>query len=160
MASLNFLGDFKPEDEPEAGFTPIPSGDYKVVAESSEMKQTQSGGNMLAVRFKVLDGQYQGRILFANFNLQNKNPDAVRIARAEFASLCRAANVFHPKDSAELHNKPVKATVGIEKRKDTGDLQNRIKGYGPLNGQASAGQPVASSAAATQPQQESAPWEA
>jgi len=153
MANLtSYLSDFDARTEPESSFEPLPAGEYKSVAVNSEMKQTSTGGEMLSMRFEVLDGQYKGRVLFANFNMRNKSADAVRIARSEFASLCRAANVFNPRDSAELHNKPVVLTVGMEKRKDTGELQNRIKAYSQIGGQSTAATAAVSST-------EKAPWE-
>jgi hypothetical protein len=127
------------EVEPAKGFEPLPSADYTVIITESEMKATSAGtGNYLALTIEVMDGQYKSRKLFHNLNLDNPNAEAVRIAKAELSAICRAVKVLTPKDSVELHNIPFVVKVGIEKRKDTGDLQNRIKAFKPKEGTAPA----------------------
>jgi hypothetical protein len=128
MASLS--GFNAAEVEPSKGFDPIPAGKYPAMIVNSEMKPTQAGtGEYLKLEFEVLDGEFKGRKLFVNLNLENPNEQAVQIARAELSAICRAVNVLTPKDSVELHNLPLTIKVGIEKRKDTNELQNRVKGY-------------------------------
>jgi len=119
--------------EPQTARTPIPAGDYKAAVSSSEMKRnSKDNGSFLALEFEVVDGPHKGRKLFANLNLDNPNKQAVEIAKSELSAICRAVNVLTPNDSAELHNRPLFLTVGLENRKDTGDMQNRIKGYKSL----------------------------
>lgn len=128
MASLS--GFNAAEVEPAKGFELIPAGRYVAIISDSEMKTTQSGtGEYLKLEFEIIDGEHKGRKLFANLNLNNPNAQAVQIARAELSAICRAVNVLQPKDSVELHNLPLTIKVGLEKRKDTNELQNRIKGY-------------------------------
>ena len=128
--------------EPQTARVPLPAGDYKAAITASEMKQnSKKNGSFLSLEFSVLDGEQKGRKLFANLNLSNPNTQAVEIAKSELSAICRAVNVLTPNDSAELHNKPIWVTVGLEKRKDTGDMSNRIKGYKSLadgNGTAAA----------------------
>jgi len=152
MADLSFLGnDFDATTEKEISFSPIPAGEYKVIAEGSEMKQSAAGAEYLSIKFSILDGQYKGRKIFTNYNLRHPKANVAEMARAEFAALCRACNNPRPADSAALHNVPIMVKVGVAKRKDTGDLQNTIKGYSRLGG---GQQSVAKSAAPAS----SAPW--
>lgn len=138
--------------EPKTEFKPIPAGDYKLAITASEMKPTKAGtGTFLALEFTVLDGEAKGRKLYANLNMANPNAQAVEIAKAELSAICRAVNVMTPNDSAELHNRPLIATVGLEKRKDTNEMQNRIKNYKSLASASAAPAPVAAG---------SAPWNA
>lgn len=119
--------------EPSKALTPLPEGDYKAAITGSEMKRnSKNNGSFLALELTVLEGEHKGRKLYANLNLDNPNKQAVEIAKGELSAICRAINVMTPNDSAELHNKPLWATVGLEKRKDTGAMQNRIKGYKSL----------------------------
>ncbi|MEM9073800.1 MAG: hypothetical protein AAGE52_35240, partial [Myxococcota bacterium] len=41
----------------------------------------------------------------------------------------RAVDVYQPQDSEELHGKPLQIRVVQKKRKDTGELENELKGY-------------------------------
>ncbi len=128
MANLSgFNANEVPENE---GFDPIPAGEYVVAIVDSEQKQTSSGnGSYLKLAFQVLEGQHKGRKLFENLNLDNPNAQAVQIARGTLSSICRATGVMEPKDSVELHNIPILAKVGMRKREDTGEMQNRITKY-------------------------------
>lgn len=139
--------------EPNEGFSPIPAGDVVAVMTASEMKPTAAGtGQYLALTFEVIEGPSKNRKLFANLNLANPSQEAVRIARGDLSAICRAVGVLAPKDTSELHNKPLVLKVGIEKRKDTGDLQNRIKGYAKHGGNG-GGAPAAPAASTG-----SSPW--
>lgn len=148
MASLNGFDATKVE--PTKAFTPIPAGDYKAAISASEMKPTAKGnGTYLALTFDVLDGEHKGRKLYVNLNLNNPNNQAVEIAKAELSAICRAVAVLTPNDSAELHNRPMVVTVGLEKRKDTGEMQNRVKGFKSLA--AAQLEPVAAGATGDKP---------
>lgn len=117
--------------EPDAGFNPIPAGKYDVIITASEKKQTAAGdGSYLKLEFQVISGQHQNRKLWTNLNLDNKNAQAVQIARAQLSAICRAVNVPTPKDSSELHNKPLVAKVVVRKSEEYGD-QNDLKGFEP-----------------------------
>lgn len=147
MASL--AGFNAAEVDPQKVLSPIPVGDYKVAISASEMKATSNGkGTYLALTFDVLDGEYKGRKLYSNLNLTNPNAQTVEIAKGELSAICRAVAVLTPNDSAELHNRPLVATVKLEKRKDTGDLKNVIKGYSSL----------AAAAQTTAPSGNDKPW--
>lgn len=128
MANLN--GFNANEVDPAVGFDPIPAGKYLAIITESEMKPTKAGtGQYLQLTFQVLDGPYKGRLVWARLNLDNPSDMAVKIARAELSSICRAVGVLAPKDSLELHDLPLTITVGCMKRGDTGEMTNEIKGY-------------------------------
>lgn len=119
--------------EPMGDFTPIPAGDYVAMAVGSDTKDNSKGtGQYLRFDFEVLEGEYKGRRLFSILNLWNPSSMAVQIAQSELSSICRAAGVMTPRDSAELHDRPMILTVVIEERDDKpGTFSNKIKGYGP-----------------------------
>lgn len=115
-------------------FSALPEGQYVVIATASEMKPTKNGnGQYLQFSFEVLDGPQKGRKLWARMNLVNQNQTAVDIAQRELGALCRAVGVIKPNDSAELHNKPLLATVGVEVD-DRKRESNVIKKYEPIGG--------------------------
>ena len=128
MSTLNFNA---ADVEPSIGFDAIPAGKYQVIINESEMKPTKTGnGQYLWIEFEVISGEYKGRKLWTRLNLENPNPDAVRMARADLSAICRAVNVLNPHDSVELHNLPLTVTVRCRKNQDD-ELVNEIKGYGP-----------------------------
>lgn len=133
-------------------FSALPEGQYVVIATASEMKPTKSGtGQFLQFTFEVLDGPQKGRKLWARLNLVNPNQTAVDIAQRELGAICRAVNVIKPRDSAELHNKPMLITVAVE-IDDRKRESNIIKKYEPVS--AGAGAPAVGAPAASA----GAPW--
>lgn len=128
MANLN--GFDASQVEPTSDFEPIPAGKYLAMITESEMKPTRNGGGRyLQLTFQILEGEHQGRYLWARLNLENSNETAVKIARAELSAICRAVGVLTPGDSLELHDVPLEIIVKLRKRSDTGELQNEIRGY-------------------------------
>jgi hypothetical protein len=137
--------------EPAADFEPLPAGKYVAVITESEMKPNKAGtGHYLQLTFEVVEGPHKGRSLWARLNLDNPNPTAVQIARAELSAVCRAVGVLAPGDSVELHDLPLVIHVKCRKRDDTGDLTNEIKGY--------AKKEAPPSAAAQPPAGQTPPW--
>lgn len=151
------LGNFDANQvEPQADLSPIPAGEYRAAIIDSQMKSTKSGnGQYLELTMEIVDGQYKGRRLWDRLNLANPNATAVQIARSTLSSICRAVGVLTPKDSSELHNRPMVVRVALRKREDNGEDTNEVKGY-KAAGNAS---PASPSPPPAQPAHEPAPWE-
>lgn len=116
-------------------FDPIPAGQYLALITESEMKATKAGdGQYLKLVFEVVDGDYKGRKVWAQLNLDNPNPTAVQIAMRELSSICHAAGKLRVEDSEELHNVPMLIKVKIEQQAGR-DPQNRITSWDAANGQ-------------------------
>ena len=119
----------------ESNFEPLPKGDYKVAITDSELRDNKAKtGNYIWLQMEVIDGPKQGRILWDQLTYQHDNPKAMEIGKSQFASVCLAVDVPRPNDTAELHNRPLIATVGIRKRKDNGELTNEVKSYASAKG--------------------------
>ena len=156
MATINFNAS---EIAPSAGFRPIPAGKYVAVINDSEMKPTKSGGgHYLQFEFEIIEGDYAGRKLWARLNLDNPNPDAVHIARADLSAICHAVNILTPTDSVELHNLPLVIVVKCRKNQDD-EIVNEIKGYAARDtaGQSPAAA-LAAPASAPAAAKPAAPW--
>lgn len=126
MASLT---DFNPEDFKDE-FTPIPVGTYKAIIVASDTKQTKDGrGSYLKLSVDIIDGEFKGRKLFHNINLVNSNDVCVKIGKTDLANICRALGISHPKDSCELHNKPLMIKVNIKPESGQYPASNEIKGW-------------------------------
>ena len=133
---------------------PVPAGDYTAIVTNSEMKPNKAGtGEYLSLTFQIADGEHEGRFVWANLNLVHPNEKAVAIARAELAGLCKAVGVLNPKDSADLHGKPVLIRVVLDKDRD-GNPRNVVKGFKPA-----ASQPAKPAAPAkAEAKASTAPW--
>ena len=117
-------------EETTSSYEPIPAGWYEAEVTKSEMKDTKSGGKMLSVAFKVIEGDYEKRIVYANFNLVNSNPQAVEIAQRELGNLIHACGLEEIEDSVELHGIPVGIRVKIQDGTPAyPDPRNAIAGY-------------------------------
>lgn len=134
----------------QGDFEPIPAGEYKLMVENSEMKTASSGSEYLSLKFKVVEGQYKDRYVFANYNLWHNNDEPRRIAIDQFHTACMALAgkpAISIKDTNELHFKTATAIVDI---KDDGAYRNnRIKAWvKPVEG---AAQSAATTGAPTPP---------
>lgn len=124
MASLNNFNADEYKDE----YAPLPAGRYTAMIVKSDLQATKAGnGSYLKLEIDIVDGQFKGRKLFENLNLDNPNQQAVNIAKATLANICRAVGVLHPKDSSELHMKPMSVMVSVEPERDGYPASNRIK---------------------------------
>jgi hypothetical protein len=136
--------------EPNQGFEPLPAGEYEVIIIDSKMKPTKANtGRYLELTLQVLNGPFQNRQLWDRLNLFNPNDKAVQIAKGTLSAICRAIGVMTPKDSAELHNRPLRCRVVVTKD-DKGNPSNEVKGYKPRGEQAAAPQQAAAPAAQAQ----------
>lgn len=144
--------------EPGGSFDPIPAGEYDAIIADSELKKTTKGdGEYLKLKLQVLNGQFQNRIVFDNLNIRNPNEKAQQIARGNLSAICRAVGVLTPKDSSELHNKPLKIKLAIEKDEKYGD-KNIVKAYKPRNGNGNGSTVPAASSPSPAPQANAKPW--
>ena len=125
----------------------LPAGEYTAIIVASgarpEDPQTKEGfvisksgkGAYLPMTFEIIDGEFKGRQVRKNFNLQNANQDAVRIARQEMKQLLVALNWDFarkpggPEDTSELHMIPLVVKIAQVENRQTGDLQNEIKKF-------------------------------
>ena len=156
MATINFNAS---EIAPSACVSPITAGKYVAEINDSQMNPTKAGGSQyLQIEFEIIEGDYAGRKLWARLNLDNPNPDAVHIARADLSAICHAVNILTPTDSVELHNLPLVIVVKCRKNLED-EIVNEIKGYAArdtaVQSPAAAPSAPASAPATAKP---AAPW--
>ncbi|MFA5715994.1 MAG: DUF669 domain-containing protein [Candidatus Paceibacterota bacterium] len=132
MAELNFDSN---DVDPVGSFDPIPLGEYVAVISASEMKMTKSGkGQYLQLTYDIIDGEFKGRKVFERLNLVNENEQAQEIAQRTLSAICRCVGVLHPKNSEELHDKPMVIKVGIRPASGEYQASNVVKGYSRTDG--------------------------
>lgn len=127
---------------PKASSTPIPAGTYLAhVMESSIVPLKTGNGQALKLTLEVLDGQFKGRRIWDNLNIQHTNEDTQRWAQASLSALCHSINVLKLTDTSDLHFKPVRIKVVIKEASGQYDASNAVKGYEPA-GTSSAAAPT------------------
>ena len=147
MAQLDF--DARNVD-PSSTFDPIPAGWYKAMITESELKPTRNGqGQYLQLTLQVLEGEHAGRILWERLNRMNQSATAVEIAQKTLSAICHAVGVMVPKDSSQLHNKPLMAKVKVVPADGQYDAKNEITGYKAIDGK----EPATAAATTTQTEQ-------
>lgn len=115
--------------ETQDSYQPIPVGQYLVMVDEANFKETQGGaGQMIALRLKIVAGEYAGRFLFENYNIRHSNPQTVQIAQKQLASLAFCIGVYQFNDPKMLIGKPFQVKVAIRKDDKYGE-QNVVRGY-------------------------------
>lgn len=154
MAQMNFDATTV---APQQSFSPIPAGVYAAQIVDSDVKPLKSGkGTGLSLTFEVLDGEYKGRKVFGNLNVQHENAQAQEIAQAQLSALCHATGVIKLQDSSQLHNKPIRMRVKIRTQEGY-EPRNEVTGFEALTGNATQAVPGAVIAAQQTPAR-TAPW--
>lgn len=106
-----------PEDIPSGSYEPLPPGQYEALVDKSEIKDTKKGGSMIVLTWKVLEGDYAGRLIWQNITWSNANEKAEAIGRARLSNVCHAVGKPKIADTADLHDIPCLITLDIEKGK-------------------------------------------
>lgn len=120
---------FKPSQAQDANV--LPAGNYLCKVVKAVMKETNAkDGQYLSTQIKVQDGKYKNRVLFQNFSLVNKNPEAVRIAESQLKGLCEALGIDELEDTDQLINAGnFVAKVKIKAETAANPASNNIVGY-------------------------------
>lgn len=125
MAKLGFTFDSSNQQGQDTNDV-LPAGDYMMQVVQSEVRATKDGsGQYIWLEMDILDGEHAGRKYWERLNIWNSNPQAVDIANKALTSLTRACGLVSVEDTEDMHFKPFRVRMGVSKRKDTGELQNR-----------------------------------
>jgi hypothetical protein len=142
----------------------LPEGEYTLVGLDAEEKETSTGGEMIAAKFEVVGGKGNGRWVWMNFNIVNKNETAQRIGRQQLVGWATACGKPEADDTDKLLGKKFNAIIGIQKGTGGYKDNNTIKQFLFSEGAAPAAKP--SSAPAEKPAAEkpaassgSNPWD-
>ena len=165
MAKFGFdVSDVTPDTGATGGsYDPIPEGEYVLKALDAEEKTTSKGdGSYIKVKFEVAKGEYSGRLLWQNFNINNPSEKAQRIGRQQLVAWAAACGKPDADDTDKLLDKPFRADVTIEKGTGGYSDSNRIKAFlfdqeaAPAK---TAPKPAAKPAAAAPAAKSANPWD-
>ena len=107
-----------------------PKEGWPVVISASEMVENSAKtGGFLQLTLQVIDGEHKGEEGTYRLNLFNANEKAVEIAYKQMSAICHVTGVMNVTDSAQLHNRPFRAVVGLQK-----DAEAQAKGYTEVKG--------------------------
>lgn len=121
--------------EPNAPREVLPAGWYKCVFTKSEEKPTKAQtGSYLQMNAEIIEGEHQGKSLTERLNLNNPNVTAVEIAQRTLSAICRAVGVMTPRNSDELHDKPLMVKVKVKAAQGDYGASNEIEGYSEVSG--------------------------
>jgi len=109
----------------EGGFGLIPAGDYPVIIDNAEIKETRDGtGEYINARLKILTGEYEGRTIFTMWNIKNKNPEATAIGLSQLKTFCKVSG---------RGDKPLTDVTQLVGYKATAVVKTRTDTYGEKN---------------------------
>jgi Protein of unknown function (DUF669) len=103
----------------EQGFSTIPAGEYDLYVDSVTAKQSSSGKDMLATRFKVEAGPHEGASVFTNFVISPESPAALSFLIRKLAALGLDREYLSKNPSLE------KIAQDLEHRRCTGKVSVR-----------------------------------
>jgi hypothetical protein len=137
MANFSFDTSTVPASD-RGDYSLIPAGWYPAVIEDSDIQPLKTGnGNALVLTFRIVDGQYNGRKVWARLNVRHTNPEAERIAQQQLRDICDAIGVTRMQDTVELHSKPMVLRVKIsEDKSGQYEPRNDFGGAKALSGSA------------------------
>jgi hypothetical protein len=160
MAKLGFEygGDTEELNKNDFDRTPLPDGKYFVEITDSDYRDAKNGnGSYVMVEYRVIDGEFSDRKLWANYNIINSNEQAQEIGQQQFAKLC-LATLGRPScnDTDDLIGRQLAVGVGIDKKDPS---RNRVKWTEGVQQTASAPAPAARPSAAPAVAKSAKPWE-
>ena len=135
LLNLNFTQQEVASAQSDNYGAPIPAGNYVAEVNRSEVKQTKDGrGSYLSLSFKIIEGEFAGRLIFQNITLTNANATAQAIGREQMAQLAGACGILSLQDSEQLHGIAMTIRVAIETDKSGQyEPRNTIKKFFPQN---------------------------
>jgi hypothetical protein len=125
MGSLS--GRYDENAEAPKGFDTFPAGTYELELIEGEVKPTAKGdGELFKHKIRVISGEYEGRLLFGQFNLSNPNPTAQEIGQSEFKALRDVVGVPDPEEPEDLCFRAFTGVVKIRAAKGDFEARNEV----------------------------------
>ena len=133
MAHLGQTFDIADIPEQE-GYSPIPDGWYRGQIQKADLRDTKSGGKMIALGITIIGEKYAGRMVWANINIRNPSAEAERIGQQQLGSVLRAIGLAKVGDTDELIGGSLEFKAATEEYQ--GEKKNSVKGFRAIQGSA------------------------
>lgn len=124
------------QHNPSQAFDTLPLGWYVGQVVDAEVRPTRTpGGMFIAATFEILHPEFAaGRKIWANYNVQNANAQAVEIGMNELAALSISSGVPQFNDVQQLQMRPLHIKLKVTKPKEADDEpRNEVCGYESVN---------------------------
>src|SRR5262249_19315129 len=101
-------------------FSLVPPGKYAAEIEDASIGPTKNGaGQLIGLRWRIVEGEYENRVVFSSILIKHTNPDAQRFGKQLFRDICFSAGLTGKVSDLEaVKFKKVSIRVGIQKDKD------------------------------------------
>jgi len=144
-------------------FEPVPAGMYTATIGGAEIKDTNAGdGQYISMRLDITGPSHEGRVVFTNLNIRNKNPKAEEIARQQLGEIMRATGLATLTDTDQLIGGALQIKVAVRAATEQYAASNDVKGFKAIDGSAPPAQGGVNGASAGNAQAGAAakaPWE-
>ena len=123
---------FVPDDAPDNPFDTIKETTWlPMEIVKSELKDTNNkDGKYFSLHFKVTEGEYTGKMFFANLNWVNKSDVAVKIGKGDMKKICKAVELEGDlEDTVDLHGIPMMVMVTYKPPSAQWPDKNELKDY-------------------------------
>ena len=133
--NTQFPQTFDPTTQEGNSWAVMPVGKYVAQIVEASIQQPNSGdGYHLAVTWKIIEGDYEGRQVWDRITISHSSEQAQTIGRKLLKDLCVATGIAEPVNDAEVFLfKPVRIRLGIERDKQgVYPDKNRISRILPL----------------------------
>lgn len=118
---------------PSQAFEPLPPDWYDAsisgIVQTPTKDNATTGNWYLKVEWTLLGEKGKNRKVWTNLNLQNANPDAVRIAYEQLSAICHATGVMQMQTTEQLQGIPHQIKLSLVPAKDGYDAKNEVKGW-------------------------------
>lgn len=114
----------------EAGFDPVPASVYDVIVKTAEAVKTQSGKDMIKVKYRITAGPYVDRMIFNQFVLTTDNANALAFFFRHMAAMGLGKEFFATNPRMDqvalaLIERPCRVKVGV--REYNGQDRNEVQ---------------------------------
>lgn len=143
---MAFIGNMiDPNAQPSQDMGAIPAGEYVAqIVDSNVLPTKTNDGQFLELVYRITEGPFTGRQVWARLNIDNPNAKTVAIANEQLAAIRVACGLQAITDSMQLHNIPHVIRVdftpaghvdkrGYRQERDRNDVKawKRIEGAAP-----------------------------
>ena len=107
-------------------------GKYKVEIIDSSEEISAAGNRYLKLKLSIMEGTHKGTWIWDNLNLYHPKEDVQGLARQILGTISKSCGIIGPKDTSELHYKPLFALLDVEPEGEY-PAKNVVKKYSPLD---------------------------
>ncbi len=129
-----------PDEAPATNYDPLPNGWYGAEIIESDWVISATDNRYLSLTFQINDdggaGQYIGRRVWGNLNLEHSTESVKEIAKQQYGNLVRSLKLAGVADSDEMHGIPVDIKLSIEEGRDGYGPKNKIQAFRTSSGAA------------------------